>query len=67
MLHEWTSQGASPNVTFVGSDVVLETPHATSSLWEFNHGRYDAELTGPDGDVARLDGGWVIVDREVTR
>jgi hypothetical protein len=72
VLHEWTSQGASPNVTFSGSNVVLDLPNAVSSAWTWTHARYDVELTDPQGKKARIappenSGGHVIVDRETTR
>ena len=67
VLHEWTSQGATPNATFSGSDVVLAVPAAVSSAWTFKYGRVDFELTGPDSKVARLDSAWIVVDPEVTR
>lgn len=67
VLHEWTSQGVSPNVTFSGSDIVLHIPHATSAAWTWTHGRYDVELTSPSGDVARIAEGHITISREVTR
>jgi hypothetical protein len=72
VLHEWTSQGASPNVTFSGSDVVLDLPKAVSSAFTWTHARYDVELTDPSGKVACIappenSGGHVIINREVTR
>lgn len=67
VLHEWTSSGVSANVTFDGSDVVLSLPHPTSTAWPWTHARYDVELTDPQGRVARIAEGHIIVDREVTR
>jgi hypothetical protein len=67
VLYEWTSQGATPNVTFDGSDVVLSLPHATSTAWTWTHARFDVELTDPSGRVARIAEGRIVVDREVTR
>lgn len=67
VLHEWTSVGVSPNATFAGSDVVLSLPHPTTTAWAWTHGRYDVELTDPQGRVARLAEGHIVVSREVTR
>jgi hypothetical protein len=67
VLHEWTSQGGTPNVSFEGSDVVLALPHATSTAFAWRHARYDVELTDPSGLVARIAEGHITVDREVTR
>lgn len=72
VLHEWTSEGATPNVTFSGSTVVLALPNAVSSAWTWTHARYDVELTDPSGKKARIappenSGGHVIVSRETTR
>ena len=67
VLHEWTSQGLAANVTFAGSDVVLDLPAATSSAWTWTKARYDIELTDPTGKTARIAEGHVIIDREVTR
>lgn len=67
VLHEWTSTGGSPNASFDGSDVVLSLPHGTSTAWAWAHARFDVELTDPQGRVARIAEGHVIVEREVTR
>jgi hypothetical protein len=66
-LHEWTSQGGSPNATFEDSDVVLSLPNATSTAWLWRHARYDVELTDPQSRVVRIAEGHVTVSREVTR
>lgn len=67
VLHEWSSQADPATAAFVDSDVVLTMAHASSSLWAFRSARYDVELTDPQGRVARLASGWVVVDPEVTR
>lgn len=67
VLHEWTSQGASPNASFSGSDIVLSLPHAASTAFTWTRASYDVELTDPSGMVARIAEGEVIIDREVTR
>ena len=59
---------AELDVAPLGTDVVLRIPHATSSGWVFRNGRYDIEITSPDGlNVIRLLEGVVVVRREVTR
>lgn len=67
VLHEWTSQGVNANVSFDGSDILLEVDAAVSSAWTWRHGRYDVELTNPAGVPDRLDQGHIILDRETTR
>ena len=59
---------ADIDVVTSGTDVVLRVPHSASSSWAFRTGRYDVELTSPDGlNVIRLLEGAVIVRPEVTR
>lgn len=55
------------DVTCVGSNVVLHVPAATSASWGWRTGRYDVELTDPDGVPVRLLQGPVTVSPEVTR
>jgi hypothetical protein len=54
-------------LTLTGTNVVLRVPAATSSAWAFSLGRYDVELTAPDGAVTRLVEGSVVVRPEITR
>jgi len=59
---------ANLDVTPEGTEVVLSIPHTVSSGWNFRTGRYDVELTSPDGlTVTRFLEGFVIVNPEVTR
>ena len=67
VLHEWSSENPGATVTFEGSDVVLAVSSATSTAWTWTSGRYDIELTNPDGEVARIAEGHITVSREVTR
>ena len=55
-------------LTVGGTTVTLQIPAADSSAWTWRTGRYDVELTSPDGLVkARLIEGLVVVRPEVTR
>lgn len=66
VLHSFTSQGGSANITLTPPNVILSISAAASAAWTWTYGRYDVELTGPDG-TARIASGHVIVSREVTR
>lgn len=54
-------------LTLVGTDVVLHIPAATSAAWTWRLGKYDVELTAPDGTVTRFVEGSVVVRAEITR
>jgi hypothetical protein len=54
-------------LTLSGTAVTLRIPAATSAAWTFSLGRYDVELTAPDGTVTRLVEGSVVVRPEITR
>lgn len=79
-VDDWTASGqiratassaevlAELDVNPSGTNVVLRIPHITSSAWTFRTGRYDVELTSPDGvNVTRILEGLVVVRRETTR
>jgi hypothetical protein len=67
VLYEWTSQGVTPNVSFDGSDIVLEVDAAVTSAWTWLKGRYDVELTNPAGIPDRIAEGHLTISRETTR
>lgn len=53
-------------LTLSGSSVVLRIPAATSTAWPWRFGRYDLELTAPDGAVTRFLEGAVVVRAQIT-
>jgi hypothetical protein len=50
----------------VNQQIVLDVPADVSSLWDWNWGVYDVEITGVAG-TARILQGNIYVDQEVTR
>lgn len=67
VLHEWTTEGAAPNVSYDGSDILLELDHDLTSTWEWPTARIDVKITNPGGLVGRLPTCHVTLDREITR
>lgn len=65
VYHEFTVDAG--NVTIDGNYVQLSTRAAESSAWSWNTGVYALELLAPDGRVARIAEGDVVLSREVTR
>lgn len=63
-LYEWTV--AAGNLTLGSGQIVLSVPAATSAAWTWRLGRWDLELTAPNGDVTPLIEGSVLVDPEIT-
>lgn len=54
-------------LTGSGAEVTLRIPAAQSTGWTWQLGRYDVEITAPDGTVTRLLEGSVVVHPEITR
>ncbi len=65
ILHEWSLTAGT--ITFSGSTMYLTLDGATSSTWEWLHGRFDVELTSPTGDVAFVGDSHVTIKRRTTR
>jgi len=60
VLHEWIGELADSTLT-------ISHDPADSAAWEWRTGVYDIELTDPDGRVARIAEGRVMIIPEVTR
>ena len=68
VLHEFRSDGPSPNVTLdlARSRVILNIPHTVTAGFSWKAGVYDLELIDSDNLVYPLIFGGVTVEREVT-
>lgn len=64
-LHEWST--AAGNLELADGFVTLGVAPSTSSSWPWRFGRWDLEVTDPDGAVTRIMQGAVFVNPEVTR
>ena len=68
VLHEFRSDGPSPNVTLdlARNRVILNIPHTVTAGFSWKAGVYDLELIDSDNLVYPLIFGSVTVEREVT-
>lgn len=66
VLHEWSTTAGNLTLGVDGYLTITVSP-AESSAWDWSEGRYDIELTKPDGDVIRVAAGPVMVSPEITR
>lgn len=55
------------DVSFTGSNLVLQISKEASSDWDWRVGWYDVEITDPDDKTVRFLEGWVLVKPEMTR
>lgn len=65
-LYEWSSTAG--NITVVGTQVILDVPPTTSTIWSWRTGVYDVELVDTGTSITtRLVEGVVVVHPEITR
>ena len=65
LLHEFSS--LIGNASVVGNLVTLRWTHAQTSMWRWDEGKYDLEITSPTNSVIQVDKGFVNLIKEVTQ
>lgn len=67
VLHEWTTEGVSPNATITGSTLVLDVVGDVTTAWPWTSAQISVEVTEPDGRAHTIARGTIRARAEITQ
>lgn len=67
VLHEWTTEGVTPNATIATSTLTLDVDGAITTTWGWSAAQISVEVTEPDGRAHTIARGTIRARDEITQ
>lgn len=64
LLHEFSTNLG--NALIANNEIILTWTNVQTTLWRWEEGRFDIEITSPTGVVTQVDKGFITLIKEVT-